>query len=134
MSQVQVLQGFTFEIHGLVQGVCFRTYTQQEAIRLGLSGWVANTRRNTVIGQVWIRTEGPRNAHVQSHKRLHEYETREGDMNQKLREMKNWLTHIGSPHCRIDHASFKPLPMDAGSDLDQLYPGHARFQIRPTYP
>jgi acylphosphatase len=27
---------------GLVQGVYFRYFTQQEAIRLGLKGWVAN--------------------------------------------------------------------------------------------
>jgi acylphosphatase len=29
-------------VTGLVQGVYFRHYTQQEAVRLGLRGWVAN--------------------------------------------------------------------------------------------
>lgn len=30
-------------IHGIVQGVFFRANTQNEALRLGLSGWVRNT-------------------------------------------------------------------------------------------
>jgi len=29
-------------VSGRVQGVCFRAYTQDEAVRLGLTGWVAN--------------------------------------------------------------------------------------------
>ena len=29
-------------IEGIVQGVCFRAYTQQEARRWGVSGWVKN--------------------------------------------------------------------------------------------
>lgn len=29
-------------VHGRVQGVFFRAYTQDEAVRLGLKGWVRN--------------------------------------------------------------------------------------------
>lgn len=29
-------------VHGVVQGVCFRMYTQETASRLGLLGWVRN--------------------------------------------------------------------------------------------
>ena len=35
-------------VHGRVQGVFFRDYTRQEAIRLGLRGWVRNLADGTV--------------------------------------------------------------------------------------
>ncbi len=35
-------------VYGYVQGVSFRYYTQREARRLGVSGWVANQRDRTV--------------------------------------------------------------------------------------
>jgi len=35
-------------VHGTVQGVAFREYTRQEAVRLGLSGWVGNLPDGTV--------------------------------------------------------------------------------------
>jgi len=38
----------TAVVHGYVQGVSFRYYTQQTARRLGLTGWVANRRDGTV--------------------------------------------------------------------------------------
>ena len=41
-------------ISGRVQGVFFRSYTQREAQRLGLTGWV----RNTYDGQVEACFEG----------------------------------------------------------------------------
>ncbi|XP_062320642.1 acylphosphatase-2-like isoform X1 [Osmerus eperlanus] len=70
-----------FEISGHVQGVCFRMYTEKEGLRLGLCGWVKNTNKGTVIGQI----QGP------------------ADM---VREMKVWLSKEGSPTCRITRASF----------------------------
>ena len=45
-------------IHGRVQGVSFRAYTQREARALGLTGWV----RNRVDGTVECMAEGPREA------------------------------------------------------------------------
>ena len=41
-------------VKGLVQGVCFRYYTQAQAQRLGLNGWV----RNRPDGAVEIMAEG----------------------------------------------------------------------------
>jgi acylphosphatase len=35
-------------VHGLVQGVNFRAYTEREAQRLGVVGWVMNRRDRTV--------------------------------------------------------------------------------------
>ena len=35
-------------VYGTVQGVSFREYTRQEAVRLGLSGWVGNRPDGTV--------------------------------------------------------------------------------------
>ncbi len=43
-------------VYGRVQGVSFRYYTQQEARRLGLTGWVANHPDGTVR----LIAEGPR--------------------------------------------------------------------------
>ncbi|XP_072525979.1 acylphosphatase-2-like [Salminus brasiliensis] len=71
-----------FEIYGHVQGVCFRMYTEREGLSLGLVGWVKNTNRGTVMGQV----QGPR---------------------QQVNEMKVWLSKEGSPSSRITRAVFK---------------------------
>lgn len=43
-------------VHGMVQGVSFRYYTQREARRLGLRGYV----RNRSDGTVEVVAEGPR--------------------------------------------------------------------------
>lgn len=43
-------------VHGRVQGVAFRWYTQKKALGLGLTGWV----RNRPEGSVRILAEGPR--------------------------------------------------------------------------
>lgn len=45
-------------VYGRVQGVSFRFYTQREATRLGLVGWVANQRDGTVR----VVAEGPEDA------------------------------------------------------------------------
>ncbi|XP_047207640.1 uncharacterized protein LOC124859125 isoform X8 [Girardinichthys multiradiatus] len=60
--------------------VTFR-YTEKEGLRLGLVGWVKNTSRGTVVGQV----QGP------------------ADM---VEEMKVWLSKEGSPTSRITKAKF----------------------------
>lgn len=43
-------------VSGIVQGVYFRVYTRDEALSLGLNGWVKNTND----GKVEIDAEGPR--------------------------------------------------------------------------
>ncbi len=42
-------------VTGYVQGVSFRYYTRKEALRLGLTGWVANSPD----GSVKVVAEGP---------------------------------------------------------------------------
>ncbi|KAG5855488.1 acylphosphatase-2-like isoform X1 [Anguilla rostrata] len=75
------LTSVDFEIFGNVQGVCFRMYTEDQGKKLGVNGWVKNTRQGTVVGQV----QGP---------------------SDKVREMKAWLSKVGSPSSRIDRAVF----------------------------
>ena len=44
-------------VQGRVHGVCYRMYTCQEAVRLGLTGWV----RNKADGTVEVVAEGEDN-------------------------------------------------------------------------
>ena len=43
------MQRITAHVRGRVQGVSFRYYTQLEARRLGLTGWVRNERDGSVL-------------------------------------------------------------------------------------
>jgi acylphosphatase len=47
-QEVSTLQRLEATVHGHVQGVSFRYYTQKTARRLGVSGWVANLSDGTV--------------------------------------------------------------------------------------
>ncbi|XP_042231599.1 acylphosphatase-2-like isoform X2 [Homarus americanus] len=78
----QPLISVDFEVFGIVQGVFFRKYTQDQGIKLGVRGWCMNTYHGTVMGQV----EGPR---------------------EMVMLMKNWLQKTGSPSSRIDKVEFK---------------------------
>ncbi|KAM6085179.1 PREDICTED: acylphosphatase-2 [Nipponia nippon] len=75
------LKSVDYEVFGRVQGVCFRMYTEEEARKLGVVGWVKNTSKGTVTGQV----QGPED---------------------KVNAMKSWLSKVGSPSSRIDRTSF----------------------------
>ncbi|XP_074720653.1 acylphosphatase-2 isoform X1 [Strix uralensis] len=75
------LKSVDYEVFGRVQGVCFRMYTEEEARKLGVVGWVKNTSQGTVTGQV----QGPED---------------------KVNAMKSWLSKVGSPSSRIDRTNF----------------------------
>jgi acylphosphatase len=42
------MRRLTATVHGIVQGVSFRAYTQREALRLNITGWAANQWDGTV--------------------------------------------------------------------------------------
>ena len=71
-----------FEVFGRVQGVFFRKYTQEQAKSIGVKGWIRNTARRTVQGEL------------------------EGDYT-NIELMKRWLLNVGSPSSRIERAEFK---------------------------
>ncbi|XP_051901032.1 acylphosphatase-2-like isoform X2 [Pristis pectinata] len=75
------LKSVDYEIFGDVQGVFFRKYTEEQARKLGLVGWVKNTAAGTVTGQVQGAVD-------------------------KVNFMMNWLKSVGSPMSRIDKAHF----------------------------
>ncbi|XP_064428583.1 acylphosphatase-2 isoform X9 [Mirounga angustirostris] len=52
MSAAGRLKSVDYEVFGRVQGVCFRMYTEGEAKKIGVVGWVKNTSKGTVTGQV----------------------------------------------------------------------------------
>ena len=62
-------------VEGRVQGVFFRAYTRDEAVKLGLSGWVRN------------RTDGSVEAFIEGEKTA-------------VEKMEQWL-HEGSPHSLV---------------------------------
>ncbi|XP_035685993.1 acylphosphatase-2-like [Branchiostoma floridae] len=84
-----------YEIHGNVQGVFFRAYTEEQASRLGLVGWVRNTRRGTVDGVVQGRRE-------------------------QVKQMKQWLEFTGSPMSRIERATFRNEKDISKLDFDRF--------------
>ncbi|NXS55129.1 ACYP2 protein, partial [Brachypteracias leptosomus] len=84
------LKSVDYEVFGRVQGEdgpaaeqgeAGGGYTEEEARKLGVVGWVKNTRQGTVTGQV----QGPE---------------------EKVNAMKSWLTKVGSPSSRIDRTNF----------------------------
>ncbi|XP_042295986.1 acylphosphatase-2 isoform X2 [Sceloporus undulatus] len=64
-----------------MHGVCFRMYTEEKARKVGVVGWIRNSRDGTVTGQV----QGPED---------------------KVNEMKQWLAKVGSPSSQIERANF----------------------------
>ena len=81
MSSLKLIH-LEFEVFGRVQGVFFRKYTQQKAKSINIRGWIRNTERRTVEGEI----EGT---------------------SEVIETMKNWLRMEGSPSSRIDQAVFK---------------------------
>ncbi|NWI90750.1 ACYP1 protein, partial [Pitta sordida] len=81
MAEAEALVSVDYEVSGKVQGVFFRKYTQAEAERLGLVGWVRNSGHGTVRGRV----QGPA---------------------ARVRELQEWLSKVGSPQSRISRAEF----------------------------
>jgi acylphosphatase len=77
--------GFRFQVFGKVQGVFFRKYTQRKATEFNISGWIQNTHRGTVEGEIACHS-------LQNYNR-----------------MKVWLQSEGSPRSDIDHAEFTNL-------------------------
>jgi acylphosphatase len=42
----------SFTVSGRVQGVGFRAFAQDEALRLGVHGWIRNLESGAVVGEV----------------------------------------------------------------------------------
>lgn len=53
MSAGGEIAGRRYVVHGRVQGVSFRWYTQRVAMDSGVSGWVRNCRDGTVEAEGW---------------------------------------------------------------------------------
>ena len=76
------LSYFKFEVTGKVQRVFFRKYTQKEAVKLGILGWVMNTTHGTVVGEAFGEPAA-------------------------LEKMKYFLQNTGSPKSRIEKCDFE---------------------------
>ncbi|KAM7117084.1 acylphosphatase-2 isoform 2-T2 [Ciconia maguari] len=77
-------------------------YTEEEARKLGVVGWVKNTRQGTVTGQV----QGPEdkvNAIQYFKQDLVSLPSAKGTA---LLIQKSWLSKVGSPSSRIDRTNF----------------------------
>jgi len=73
-----------YEVWGLVQGLGFPKHAKDQAERLGLGGYVKNTRQGTIAG----RLEGPKNQLIQ----MVQWLAREGSPGSKIErcELRNW--------------------------------------------
>ncbi|KAK2520257.1 Acyp2 [Columba guinea] len=108
------LKSVDYEVFGRVQGVCFRMYTEEEARKLGVVGWVKNTSQGTVTGQV----QGPEDkVNAISSLRDEALFTEVGNgpfitygfwgfVVQFWKAKKSWLSKVGSPSSRIDRTNF----------------------------
>lgn len=80
-------------VRGVVQGVSFRWYTRQEAVRLGLTGWV----RNAPDGSVRLEVQGSSRA---------------------VDELVGWL-HDGPAHARVSSVDVDDIePVDTETDFE----------------
>ena len=75
------MKAFKATVSGKVQGVWFRDSTQEEAIKLKVTGWV----KNIPSGTVYLEAECEEN---------------------NLKSLERWL-HIGSPHSRVDRVNLQ---------------------------
>lgn len=83
-------------VSGRVQGVCFRAYTRDAALRIGLTGWV----RNLPDGRVEALFEGAP---------------------EKVKELIDWL-HRGSPGSRVERVEIFEEPHRGDlTDFDVKY-------------
>jgi acylphosphatase len=82
-------------VEGRVQGVFFRAYTKDEAVKLGLSGWV----RNRPDGSVEALIEGEEKA---------------------VTQMTQWF-YTGSPHSRVDTVQTKEESPAGDSETFEIH-------------
>ena len=75
------MKAFKATVSGIVQGVWFRDSTQEEAIKLKVTGWV----KNIPGGTVYLEAEGEE---------------------KNLKSLERWI-HIGSPHSRVDRVDLQ---------------------------
>ena len=73
-------------IEGLVQGVCFRDYTQRQAFILNLTGWVRNLGNGSVEAML-------------------------AGADQDVAAMLDWLK-VGSPRSRVDNLIVEHIESD----------------------
>ena len=82
-------------VQGRVQGVFFRAYTRDEAVRLGLAGWV----RNRPDGSVEALVEGEQKA---------------------VGKMVQWF-HQGSPHSLVEKVLVTEEPPAGDSSTFEIH-------------
>ena len=93
-------------MYGKVQGVFFRKFTVAEATKLKLVGWVMNTKKGTVKGQMQGNL-----LNFEKCKSILEFRIFWKGNDSSIKKMKDWLRKKGSPKSRIDIAEFKTTPI-----------------------
>ncbi|KAI5282174.1 hypothetical protein KEM54_002922, partial [Ascosphaera aggregata] len=81
-----------FTVHGTVQGVFFRQFTQEKAQEYGLVGWVKNESNGTVVGEV---------------------QGAEAGVVKLLKDLEK-----GPQHAKVLSVQHERIPVSEGSDVD----------------
>lgn len=88
------MEAVRFRVTGRVQRVFFRKYTRDQAVELGLKGYVVNEKDESVSGVIVGEAE-------------------------PVSTMKNWLRYTGSPQSKVEDVDFTVL--DPLPTYDQFY-------------
>lgn len=89
------MKALGFRVEGKVQGVWFRAFTRDTAVRLGLSGWVRNEPDGAVSGEV------------------------EGEPEPLERFLE--ALRQGPPRARVDALSTRPVPSSGAQGFSIRY-------------
>ncbi|CAG4985612.1 unnamed protein product [Parnassius apollo] len=83
-DDLSTLLSVEFEVFGQVQGCFFTKYCKDLALQLGITGWVKNTKKGTIVGKLQGRKA-------------------------ELDQMIDWLSNTGSPGCKIERCELSNL-------------------------
>ncbi|EDW85262.1 uncharacterized protein Dwil_GK18433 [Drosophila willistoni] len=82
IPDIRQLITLEFEVFGHVQGLNFTKDTRERCTKLGITGWVKNSKQGTIVGKM----QGPK---------------------EEVEKMVTWISSEGPPGCQIDRCDLR---------------------------